>query len=355
VREVRRSAPPPWVRASPLTTSSVATSPGAAVAPSIADEPSDAPEPSRNTIPSGPPSIPASAAANEPEKPITGPMSRVSERTSIPPSLMIPRPAPGSAPSEARIGQIEVQLQATRAALGRATDDVLAAQRRAEAAEATAATLATTVHALQAQLTQVQSSLERQVVDALARADRPVSLDAIIERLERLDHGTGQTRAGLATTHQELAEHARLFESRKARLESVEARIARLESDARLTDLHRAIERVDLRLSALEKGGPKTGSSDPLAPLLERLTALEGKLDDKGGEPARKSDTDDGLQKVKGIGPKYAKQLRELGITEAAQIAAWTDADLTEIAEKLGVPKKRLEKLGWIEAARATL
>lgn len=275
------------------------------------------------------------------------------------PSLLIPRPAPGSAPSDARIGQIEVQIQATRAALGRATDDVLAAQRRAEAAEATAAALASTVQALQSQLTQACTSLEAKVEAALVRADRPVALDGIIERLDRLEHGMGQTRAAQATAHQELAEHARVSESRKARLESVEARVGRVESDARWTDLHRAIERIDLRLSALEQSGVGKGPSVDLSPLLERVSSLEkAALVERTAnttEAARKTRGDDGLQKVKGIGPKYAKQLRELGITEAAQIAAWTDADLTAFAEKLGVPKKRLEKLGWIEAARATL
>lgn len=343
----RVSAPPPLSRPSaPPVASAVVTSPGAAVAPTP-----EAPEPSRNTIPSGPPSIPPVSAAVEPDKPITGPISRTPERASVAPSLMIPKPAPGSAPSEARIGQIEVQLQATRAALGRASEDVAAAQRRADAAEATAASLAKVVEALRTQLTESRTALEARVGDALARADRPVALDAVLERLDRLDHGMGQARAGQATAQHELAEHARLFESRKARLESVEARLGRLESDARWTELHRAIERIDLRLSALEK--TRADGTGDLTPLLERLN----KLEEQAAAPRSAADKSggEGLQRVKGIGPKYAKQLRELGITEPAQIAAWTDADLSAIADKLGVPKKRLEKLGWIEAARATL
>ncbi len=351
--------------------------PGGVVAPPldapIAPSVPEAVEPSRNTIPSGPPSIPAAAAppalepppaldpppALEPAEPVELDKSvagaTAQGRASVPASLLIPRPAPGSAPSDARVGQIEVQLQATRAALSRASDDVLAAQRRAEAAEAATATLAAAVQRLEAQLTEARASLEREVRGALERAERPVALDPLIERLDKLEHGMGQARASQATAQHELAEHARLFESRKARLESVEARVHRLESDARFTDLHRAVERIDLRLSALEKrAAPASGdaASVDLSPLLQRLDALE-----KAASPASRSTSAgaEGLRQIKGIGPKYEKQLRELGITEPAQIAAWTEADLADVAEKLGVPLKRLEKLGWIEAARAVL
>ncbi|WP_376707942.1 50S ribosomal protein L21 [Kangiella sp. TOML190] len=65
---------------------------------------------------------------------------------------------------------------------------------------------------------------------------------------------------------------------------------------------------------------------------------------------AAKTEGDD-LTKLSGVGPVLAKKLHEAGVTSFAQIAAWTEADVTEFDEKLSF-KGRIEREGWIEQAK---
>jgi predicted flap endonuclease-1-like 5' DNA nuclease len=270
------------------------------------------------------------------------------------PSLLIPKPAPGAGGDPARLAQLEVQLQSTRAALTRASDDIQAAVRRAEAAEARATQLAERIAALEAATTEAQQALSARVEQAMARAERPVALEPLEARLEKLDQDTARARVAIATAQQELAEHGRLFESRKVRLDSFDARLGRIEADPRLAELNRSIERLDLKLTAIETGRD-------LGTIVARIAALEARREQAAvrppsTRPPRKAESEPaGLRAIKGLGPKYQKQLGELGITTPAQLAAWTDADLDRVAAHLGMPRKKLEKLGWIAAAKAVV
>ena len=331
------------------------------------------PIPSVNTTLIGhaaPPERPASVAPFAPFKPLetkpleTKPLESkpleskpTLERGSIPPaanpSLLIPRPPAGATPqagADPRITQLEVQAQATRALLARAAEETQQALRRAEAAEERAQALASRLEALEQRVSAEQDAMLDKIRQAEALATRPVSLAHLEERVERVETLSAKGRAALATAQQDLAEHGRLFESRKARLDSVDARLSHFENDPRLKELHRSVERLDLRMTGIE-----TQKDGALAPLVERLVALESRATGTGTRKAPPPEEVDELQAVQGIGPKYAKRLRELGITRAAQIAAWSDADLTKFAEALGLPKKRLEKLGWVEAAKALI
>ena len=68
-------------------------------------------------------------------------------------------------------------------------------------------------------------------------------------------------------------------------------------------------------------------------------------------EPAPAPAADD-LSRIKGLGPKLQKLLPELGITTFAQIAALTEADLTELDTKLGAFAGRPAKDNWVEQAK---
>lgn len=59
----------------------------------------------------------------------------------------------------------------------------------------------------------------------------------------------------------------------------------------------------------------------------------------------------DDLKQLSGVGPALEKKLHEAGVTTFAQIAAWTEADVAEIDEKLSF-KGRIEREGWIEQAK---
>ena len=98
--------------------------------------------------------------------------------------------------------------------------------------------------------------------------------------------------------------------------------------------------------------------SDPpqVAPLMDAAVVGEAAAPD--GEPAAPPRTapDDGraddLQQIKGIGPKIATILNELGIVRFEQIAAWTPQNIAWINDHLRF-KGRVEREKWIPQARA--
>jgi predicted flap endonuclease-1-like 5' DNA nuclease len=61
---------------------------------------------------------------------------------------------------------------------------------------------------------------------------------------------------------------------------------------------------------------------------------------------------DDDLSLVKGLGPKLVEQLRSLGVTRFAQIAAWDDADIDRIDAQLGRFQGRIRRDDWPGQAR---
>lgn len=65
------------------------------------------------------------------------------------------------------------------------------------------------------------------------------------------------------------------------------------------------------------------------------------------------SDTSgDDLTRIKGLGPKLAATLRELGVTAFAQIAAWDDADIDRIDAHLGRFQGRIRRDDWVGQAK---
>lgn len=68
-------------------------------------------------------------------------------------------------------------------------------------------------------------------------------------------------------------------------------------------------------------------------------------------EPAPAPEGDD-LTRIKGLGPKLARLLADLGVTRFDQIAAWTEADLAAIDPKLGAFAGRPARDAWVEQAK---
>ncbi len=60
----------------------------------------------------------------------------------------------------------------------------------------------------------------------------------------------------------------------------------------------------------------------------------------------------DDLSRIKGLGPKLAVLLGELGVTTFAQIAAWSDEDVTRIDAQLGRFAGRITRDQWVEQAK---
>ena len=58
----------------------------------------------------------------------------------------------------------------------------------------------------------------------------------------------------------------------------------------------------------------------------------------------------DTLVQIKGLGPKAAAGLKEMGVIRFEQIAGWTAADVATIEERLGLGD-RVERDRWVEQA----
>ena len=59
------------------------------------------------------------------------------------------------------------------------------------------------------------------------------------------------------------------------------------------------------------------------------------------------------LSQIRGIGPGFAKALREAGVETFAQIGRWNQDDIERVASLLGTHAKRIHNDRWIEQARA--
>lgn len=60
----------------------------------------------------------------------------------------------------------------------------------------------------------------------------------------------------------------------------------------------------------------------------------------------------DTLTLLKGLGPKAASLLNDLGVTRFDQIAAWNEADIAAIDARMGAFKGRISRDRWVEQAR---
>lgn len=68
--------------------------------------------------------------------------------------------------------------------------------------------------------------------------------------------------------------------------------------------------------------------------------------------PAPAPAAGDDLTRIKGLGPKLAVLLGELGFTTYAQIAAWDAADVARVDDQLGRFKGRITRDQWVEQAK---
>lgn len=68
--------------------------------------------------------------------------------------------------------------------------------------------------------------------------------------------------------------------------------------------------------------------------------------------PAQTLSTGDDLSRIKGVGPKLVVLLGTLGVTQYAQIAAWSEADIDRIDGHLGAFAGRIRRDDWVGQCR---
>ncbi len=96
--------------------------------------------------------------------------------------------------------------------------------------------------------------------------------------------------------------------------------------------------------AAAKKAAPKA------EPKAAEPKAAEPKTAVPKAETKAKSAADD-LKALSGVGPALEKKLHENGVTTFAQVAAWTEADVADMDEKLSF-KGRITREGWIDQAK---
>ncbi len=105
-----------------------------------------------------------------------------------------------------------------------------------------------------------------------------------------------------------------------------------------------AVSTAPAKKAEPKKAAPKKVEAEAEAPKAESKKAAPKKAAkaDKGA---------DDLKQLSGVGPALEKKLLDAGVTTFAQIAAWTEADVAAMDEKLSF-KGRIEREGWIEQAK---
>ena len=109
------------------------------------------------------------------------------------------------------------------------------------------------------------------------------------------------------------------------------------------------IKVTEILASGADKSGVKAATGSVSATAV--AAAAPKKAAAKKAAPKAAVAGSDDLKKLSGVGPALEKKLLEAGITSFAQVAAWTDADVAEIDEKLSF-KGRIEREGWIAQAQ---
>ena len=79
--------------------------------------------------------------------------------------------------------------------------------------------------------------------------------------------------------------------------------------------------------------------------------AVEAAVSHRPTPPVGTSTGHDDLTRIKGVGPKLAAQLGELGVTSLEQIAGWSEADIDRIDARLGRFQGRIRRDSWVSQA----
>jgi predicted flap endonuclease-1-like 5' DNA nuclease len=154
---------------------------------------------------------------------------------------------------------------------------------------------------------------------------------------------------GKLSRDQEMNHLENLLRSRQRELAAVEERSAAVsrqlaEGSAALADCEGARKALNAEVADLREAlntvqpQPLAAEQPPAPPAIAGLPPADGTPDD--------------LQKIKGIGPRLASLLNELGIYKYRQIAAFTPDDVARVNDRLRF-KGRIEREQWVEQAKA--
>lgn len=326
---------------------------------------------------------------------VTSPLPSSSGGTFTPsPLATLPPPAQPHDPDKLRerVAQLESASAAFRTNTQRTNEQLAESTRRAveqasklEALERESAAARAKLEAeLEAQRAHAEAALaaQRSELDAELQALRARAnesgTEALAKRLDALAQTSESVRTMLQGVRVEVDAHSRAFDARKIRIDSIEHELTVLRGDSHLAELKRAMERMDLRMAALEQEvqGLRTQVSEVLPTVnyeRERLRVAEERVSllDGGKRPSMlppwfeplaertpevlPTEGVEALERIKGVGPRTARVLVDAGIRTIAEVAAWKDEDLARISTIVGKKPSQITKAGWVASARALI
>lgn len=287
-----------------------------------------------------------------------------------------PATNPGAAAAEATALAAVVATERERrreadAALRRKTAALLTLQAEIEALREAVADKATKIAELQDRLVGTEPE-GRELASTQAEV---ANLEA---RLRALDGERTTAIDSISTRDAELLESHKEVVIRDTRINDLRNRCASLETEVAaaretatsrggeglerlgdgLAEVRRALQRqIDrnrkqevVHRAVVEQLESDKARLRAMPPLPTPLPAADGPVPgDWRGLPAKRSDE---LAEISGVGPAFAKAMREAGIDTYAQIAAWNDSDIERYATAVGAHAKRIRTDRWVEQAR---
>lgn len=179
----------------------------------------------------------------------------------------------------------------------------------------------------------------------LGKLSRQLEIDVLERRVDNAAHDLTAARALTALAEQQA-------EEQRDQLLSCRERCAELERE--LDDLRGAADAAPGHEA--ERGNtPPPAVSAALARAAAALhNTASGAPRQTAALPEADGAATDDLQKIKGIGPRLAALLNELGIYQYRQIADFTPEQIAWVDERLRF-KGRIERERWVEQARGLL
>ena len=109
---------------------------------------------------------------------------------------------------------------------------------------------------------------------------------------------------------------------------------------------------TDILDAGADKSGVKAAVGGAGAPAAAAPKAAKPASKAAPASAADAGTAGDDLKQLSGVGPALEKKLHAAGVNTFAQIAAWTEADIADMDEKLSF-KGRIEREGWVDQAKA--
>jgi predicted flap endonuclease-1-like 5' DNA nuclease len=217
----------------------------------------------------------------------------------------------------------QAEIAALRTRIGELGDGLADRDGRLAAGQAREETLAAS---LREALERV-AALERK--HGLMRIERD-ELAARTTRLRALQAQDTQSATGVEAQRPPAASRTELAD-RDARIHELECQLR--ESESRMSDLEANLRTWKYRI----------------APLALHMEQRRGRA---AGDAAARTNGQDDLKRIRGIGRGLEKKLHGEGVTGFAQLAAMSPAELANLAVRVGVAASRPQRDRWAEQAR---